>query len=105
MRPDKSIIVASEDQDAMCAAALARHDDVGVGTHANRVETLSRADEAVEVEGRRQHLHAVVVALSNEHEAIGRDPHLARPNCSGPSPGTPMTRSREPSAVASSCME
>jgi hypothetical protein len=55
-----------------------RHDDdVGVRAHASGFEELPLADEAVEVEGRCQHLHAVVAVVSDEHEVVGGDAHLA----------------------------
>jgi hypothetical protein len=55
---------------------LGHDDDVGVDTHANRALEMTHADDAVEVEGRRQHLHAVVAELRHEHEVVGCYPHV-----------------------------
>jgi hypothetical protein len=57
--------------------SLWHHDDVTIGAHANRTAELTHANEAMEVEARRQHMHAVVAVLRHEHEVVGCYPHLA----------------------------
>jgi hypothetical protein len=58
------------------AAVVRHHHDISVGTDTNGTVQLTHTDEGVEVEGRRQHLYAVVVAVSDKHEAVGCYPHL-----------------------------
>jgi hypothetical protein len=38
---------------------------------------MTHANEGVEVEARRQHLHTVVAVVRDEHEVVGCYPHLA----------------------------
>jgi hypothetical protein len=38
---------------------------------------MTHPNERVEVEARRQHLHAVVTKLHHKHEVVGGDPHLS----------------------------
>jgi hypothetical protein len=69
----KSAVTPVEHRDAM-SLPLRHHDDVIVAAHAKRIPELTHANEAVEVEARRQHLHAVVDSLYHEHVAVGCDP-------------------------------
>jgi hypothetical protein len=73
----ESTVAPVEHTDAV-REQLRRNDDVGIDTHAARTAELARANEAVEVEARRQHLHAVVPAIRDKHEVVGCDAHLAR---------------------------
>jgi hypothetical protein len=74
----KSAVTAPEHTDAVgMFGSLRHHDDGIIGTHASRILELTHAHEAVEVKGRRQHLHAVVAVLRHEHEVVGCYPHLA----------------------------
>ncbi len=69
---------ASSDGVGNLRVVLGHGVDVGVRAHATRSTQERHADEAVEVEARRQHLHAVVAPVHDEHEAVGVDPHLLR---------------------------
>jgi hypothetical protein len=67
---------AVEHADVKRAVHVRHDDDESVGAHAAWRTQVSNANVVVEVEGRRQHLHAVVVAVRDEHEVVGCDPHL-----------------------------
>ncbi len=48
-----------------------------IGAYDCGSEELTHADEVVEVKARRQHLHAAVAIVCQQHEAVRRYPHLA----------------------------
>ncbi len=72
----KSAVPAVEHTDAVCRTSLCHDDDGIIGAHASRTVEVTDANERVEVEVRRQHLHAVVEVLRHEHVVVKCYPNL-----------------------------
>jgi hypothetical protein len=60
------------------ATTVGHSNELCVGAHPYRSVELTHAHKRVSVEARRQHLHAPVDGVCDEHEAVGCDAQLAR---------------------------
>jgi hypothetical protein len=73
----KAAVPAPEHAESV-EALIRHHDEFIVGSHADRKDESTHANEAVEVQARRQYLHAAAAILRHKHGAVVGDPDLAR---------------------------
>jgi hypothetical protein len=75
--PHEAAVPAPEHAESV-GALIRHHDEFIVGSHADGKDESTHANEGVEVQARRQYLHAAAAVLRHKHGAVVGDPDLAR---------------------------